>query len=74
DRQVRRLLRDLEMVTEGQGHIARVTGTIGIALSNAAAQDRNVLLRQADAALYSAKRNRKGTAETYRVKVNRISC
>lgn len=74
DRQVRRLLRDLEMVTEGQGHIARVTGTIGIALSNAAAQDRNVLLRQADAALYSAKRNRKGTAETYRVEVDRIAC
>jgi predicted signal transduction protein with EAL and GGDEF domain len=49
----------------GHGHIARVTGTIGIAWSSAAAQNRDVLLRQADAALYAAKRTRKGTAQTY---------
>jgi diguanylate cyclase (GGDEF)-like protein len=65
DRKVRRLLHDLEIVTDGQGHIARVTGTIGIAWSRAAAQNRDVLLRQADAALYAAKRTRKGTARTY---------
>ncbi len=67
DRKVRRLLHDLEIVMDGQGHIARVTGTIGIAWSNAAGQDREALLRQADAALYAAKRSRKGTAQTYRV-------
>ncbi len=67
DRKVRRLLHDLEIVMDGQGHIARVTGTIGIAWSSAAGQDREALLRQADAALYAAKRSRKGTAQTYRV-------
>ena len=65
DRKVRRLLHDLEIVAGEQGHIARVTGTIGIAWSSAAAQDRDVLLRQADAALYAAKRSRKGTAQTF---------
>lgn len=65
DRKVRRLLHDLEIVVDGQGLIARVTGTIGIAWSSAAAQDRDVLLRQADAALYAAKRTRKGTAQTF---------
>ncbi|MGN7125219.1 diguanylate cyclase domain-containing protein [Methylorubrum thiocyanatum] len=67
DRKVRRLLHDLEIVVDGQGLIARVTGTIGIAWSSAAAQDRDVLLRQADAALYAAKRTRKGTAQTFQV-------
>ncbi|KMO15122.1 diguanylate cyclase domain-containing protein [Methylobacterium indicum] len=67
DRTVRRLLHDLEIVMEGSGHIARVTGTIGIAWSSTAGQDRDRLLRQADAALYAAKRTRKGTAATYRV-------
>jgi diguanylate cyclase (GGDEF)-like protein len=65
DRTVRRILHDLEIVAEGHGHITRVTGTIGIAWSSAAAQDREVLLRQADTALYAAKRIRKGTAQTY---------
>ena len=37
-------------------------GAAGLA---AAAHDRDVLLRQADAALYAAKRTRKGTAQTY---------
>jgi diguanylate cyclase (GGDEF)-like protein len=67
DRKVRRLLHDLEIVMDGQGQIARVTGTIGIAWSRAAAQDRDVLLRQADTALYAAKRTRKGTAQTYQI-------
>lgn len=70
DRKVRHLLHDLEIVADGQGHITRVTGTIGIAWSIAAAQDRDVLLRQADAALYAAKRTRKGTAQTYQVGAN----
>ncbi|BCM83770.1 diguanylate cyclase domain-containing protein [Methylobacterium indicum] len=70
DRKVQRLLHDLEIVVDGHGHIARVTGTIGIAWSRAAGQDRDMLLRQADAALYAAKRNRKGTAQTYRVDGN----
>jgi diguanylate cyclase (GGDEF)-like protein len=65
DRLVRRLLHDLEIVANGQGHIARVTGTIGIAWSDPVSHDRDVLLRQADAALYAAKRRRKGTAQTY---------
>lgn len=67
DRKVRRLLHDLEIVIDGQGHIARVTGTIGIAWSSGAGHEREALLRQADAALYAAKRTRKGTAQTYRV-------
>lgn len=67
DRKVRRLLHDLEIVAGEHGHIARVTGTIGIAWSSAAAQDRDVLLRQADAALYAAKRTRKGTAQTFQI-------
>lgn len=70
DRKVRRLLLDLEIVADGPGQITRVTGTIGIAWSIAAAQDRDVLLRQADAALYAAKRTRKGTAQTYQVGAN----
>ncbi|WP_232629263.1 diguanylate cyclase domain-containing protein [Methylobacterium sp. Leaf118] len=74
DRKVRRLLHDLEIVMDGQGHIARVTGSIGIAWSKAAGQDREVLLRQADAALYTAKRARKGTAQTYRVDADQGAC
>lgn len=62
---VRRLLHDLEIVVNGQGQIARVTGTIGLAWSREAAHDRDVLLRHADAALYAAKRTQKGTAQTY---------
>ena len=62
---VRRLLHDLEMVVNGQGQIARVTGTIGLAWSREAGQNRDVLLRHADAALYAAKRRQKGTAQTY---------
>ncbi|TXM95813.1 GGDEF domain-containing protein, partial [Methylobacterium sp. WL122] len=68
DRMVRRLLHDLEIVVDGQGHIARVTGTVGIAWSSEASHDRDAVLRHADAALYAAKRTRKGTAQTYRVK------
>ncbi|TXN22629.1 sensor domain-containing diguanylate cyclase [Methylobacterium sp. WL9] len=67
DRMVRRLLHDLEIVMDGQGHIARVTGTIGIAWSSEALHDRERVLRHADAALYAAKRMRKGTAQTYQV-------
>jgi len=70
DRRVRRLLHDLEIVMEGQGQITRVTGTIGIAWSRTAAQDRDTLLRHADTALYAAKRTRKGTAQTYQAEVN----
>ncbi|TXM70886.1 sensor domain-containing diguanylate cyclase [Methylobacterium sp. WL120] len=68
DRMVRRLLHDLEIVMDGQGHIARVTGTIGIAWSSEASHDRDAVLRHADAALYVAKRTRKGTAQTYQPK------
>lgn len=64
---VRRLLHDLEIVVNGQGQIARVTGTIGLAWSREAAQDRDTLLRHADAALYAAKRTQKGTAQTFSV-------
>lgn len=65
DAMMRRLLHDLEIVVDGQGQIARVTGTIGLAWSSVAGQDRDVLLRHADAALYAAKRTQKGTARTY---------
>lgn len=68
DRMVRRLLRDLEVVMDGQGYIARVTGTIGIAWSSEASHDRDIVLRHADAALYTAKRTKKGTAQTYLAK------
>ena len=66
DATVRRLLHDLEIVVDGPGQIARVTGTIGLAWSREAAHDRDALLRHADAALYAAKRTQKGTAQTYR--------
>lgn len=62
---VDRLLRDLEIVTSAGGHIARVSGTVGIAWSGGARGDGHKLLRQADTALYAAKRSRKGSAETY---------
>ncbi|XYD12153.1 diguanylate cyclase (plasmid) [Methylobacterium sp. NMS12] len=62
---VQRLLHDLEIVVDGQGQIARVTGTIGLAWSREAGQDRDLLLRHADAALYAAKRRQKGTAQAY---------
>jgi diguanylate cyclase (GGDEF)-like protein len=64
---VERLLRNLHIVVECPGQIASVTGTIGIAWSSTAGHDRDALLRQADAALYAAKRSRKGTALTYQV-------
>lgn len=64
-RMVRRLLHDLEIVVNDPGHIARVTGTIGIAWSSEASHDRDKVLHHADAALYAAKRTRKGTAQTY---------
>lgn len=70
---VRRLLHDLEIVVKGQGQIARVTGTIGLAWSREAAQDRDVLLRHADAALYAAKRTQKGTAQTYVVASDQLA-
>ncbi|MBB3952970.1 sensor domain-containing diguanylate cyclase [Aureimonas jatrophae] len=60
-----RLLRDLDILTSMAGHIARVTGTVGIAWSGTTDGDGDTLLRQADAALYTAKRARKGTAQTY---------
>lgn len=62
---VERLLRNLQLVVDGPGQIASVTGTIGIAWSGAASSDRDSLLRHADAALYRAKRARKGTSCTY---------
>lgn len=62
---VRRLLHGLEIVADRQGHIARVSGTIGIAWSIDAAHDRQKILHHADAALYAAKRTRKGTAQFY---------
>ncbi len=58
---------------DGQGQIARVTGTIGLAWSSEAAQDRDMILRHADAALYAAKRTRKGTAQTYSTRLDRPS-
>lgn len=70
DQMMRRLLHDLEIVVNGQGHIARVTGTIGIAWSSEASHDRDRVLRHADAALYAAKRERKGTAQTYKGEVD----
>ena len=70
DATVQRLLHDLDIVVDGQGQIARVTGTIGLAWSSEAAQDRDVLLRHADAALYAAKRSQKGTARSYRAEVD----
>ncbi|WP_061929959.1 diguanylate cyclase domain-containing protein [Aureimonas sp. AU22] len=63
---VDRLLRDFDIVASGSGHIVHVTGTVGIAWSSDADGDGEALLRQADAALYAAKRTRKGTAQTYR--------
>lgn len=60
-----KLLRDLEIIVEAQGRITRVSGTIGIAWSGDASGDRETLLRQADAALYAAKRSAKGTARTF---------
>ncbi|WP_062018335.1 diguanylate cyclase domain-containing protein [Aureimonas sp. AU4] len=65
DPMVQKLLRDLQIVTAGQGQIARVSGTVGIAWSGDANSDRETLLRHADAALYAAKRSAKGTAQTY---------
>ena len=62
---VGKLLHDLQIVAEGQGQIARVSGTIGIAWSGDANGDHDMLLRQADAALYAAKRTAKGTAQTF---------
>lgn len=62
---VRQLLRNLHIVMDGPGQIASVTGTIGIAWSGIAGRSRADLLRNADAALYEAKRMRKGTACTY---------
>nr|WP_276081949.1 diguanylate cyclase [Methylobacterium sp. GC_Met_2] len=65
DAMVQSLLHDLEMVVEGQGQIAGLTGTIGLAWSREARHVRDVLLHHADAALYTAKRAQKGTAQSY---------
>jgi diguanylate cyclase (GGDEF)-like protein len=62
---VQQLLRNLHIVVDGPGQLASVTGTIGIAWSGLAGRSRPDLLRNADAALYEAKRTRKGTACTY---------
>ncbi|MGU3467042.1 diguanylate cyclase domain-containing protein [Methylobacterium sp. C33D] len=62
---VKCLLHDLEIVVSAQEQITRVTGTVGLAWSREARQDRDLLLRHADAALYAAKRAQKGTARTY---------
>jgi diguanylate cyclase (GGDEF)-like protein len=70
---VQRLLHDLEIIVDGQSQIARVTGTIGLAWSREAGQDRDVLLRHADAALYAAKRAQKGTAQSYSVQVGQAT-
>ncbi|KOX50815.1 hypothetical protein ADL19_18900 [Streptomyces purpurogeneiscleroticus] len=70
---MQRLLHDLEIVVDGQGQIARVTGTIGLAWSREAGQDRDVLLRHADAALYAAKRAQKGTAQSYSVQAGQAT-
>lgn len=62
---LRRLLHSLHIVADGPGRIASVTGTIGVAWSGEASHDREYLLRCADAALYEAKRTRKGTICTF---------
>ncbi|WP_062117815.1 sensor domain-containing diguanylate cyclase [Aureimonas sp. AU40] len=62
---VEALLRDLRFDGGEPGHTAKVAGTVGIAWSASADGDREILLRQADAALYAAKRSRKGTSQTY---------
>jgi diguanylate cyclase (GGDEF)-like protein len=62
---LRRLLQSLRIVTEGSGRIASVSGTIGLAWSGDTSLDREHLLRCADAALYEAKRARKGTICTF---------
>lgn len=62
---LRRLLHSLHIVADGSGRIASVTGTIGVAWSGDALHDREQLLRCADAALYQAKRTRKGTFCTF---------
>lgn len=62
---VGRLLRELQIVADGPGRIARVSGTVGIAWTGGAPYDREMLLRHADAALYRAKARAKGTAQTY---------
>jgi diguanylate cyclase (GGDEF)-like protein len=65
DPMVQKLLRDLQIVAGSHGQISRVSGTVGIAWSGDANGDRDMLLRQADAALYAAKRSAKGTAQTF---------
>ncbi len=53
---VQRLLHSLRIVADGPGQIASVTGTIGVAWSGGEARSRTELLRNADTALYEAKR------------------
>ncbi|KQU20095.1 deubiquitinase [Methylobacterium sp. Leaf94] len=62
---LRRLLHSLHIVADGSGRIASVAGTIGLAWSGDASHEREHLLRCADAALYEAKRTRKGTICTF---------
>lgn len=65
DALVQRLLRNLHIVVDGPGQLAIVNGTMGVAWSGDAGRSRADLLRNADMALYEAKRTRKGTACTY---------
>ncbi|RIY00837.1 diguanylate cyclase [Aureimonas flava] len=60
-----RLLRDLHLVTHAKGHIANVSGTVGVAWSGDADHDRETILRLADEALYEAKRSCKGSSRTH---------
>ncbi len=62
---VQRLLHSLRIVADGPGQIASVTGTIGVAWSGGEVRSRTELLRNADTALYEAKRTCKGTACIY---------
>lgn len=65
DRIVQQLLCGLRMMVEHEHSVLPVSGTVGIAWLGSEPIGRSELLRQADVALYSAKRRQRGTAETY---------
>ena len=62
---VQDLLGRLRMTVDRDHGSLQVSGTIGVAWFDGNAAGRSELLRQADVALYSAKRRQRGTAETY---------